>query len=73
MGTRRRFLDVERRVRAGDTFAVERQPAVSFHAIVSSHELSERRNQKMNLDINAIISRVTRVFMFDRTVFQEVE
>jgi uncharacterized membrane protein len=27
----------------------------------------------MNLDINAIISRVTRVFMFDRTVFQEVE
>ena len=27
----------------------------------------------MDLDINAIISRVTRVFMFDRTVFQEVE
>ena len=27
----------------------------------------------MNLDFNAIISRVTRVFTFDLTVFQEVE
>ncbi len=27
----------------------------------------------MNLDFNAIISRVMRVFTFDLTVFQEVE